>query len=643
MFRPLAALALIFSATVATAQEVPAYIGSAKCATCHEAQAEAWNGSDHQLAWTEPSADTVKAGFDGTAFQNDDISVAFSQDDAGYHATITESDGTTTTRDLHSVAGVEPLQQYLFETEPGKLQSFDVVWDTEEGLWYHLYPDPSLPVGDGMHWTGPYKNWNARCAECHATGFEKNYDPATRSYQSTEAEIGVGCEACHGPGEKHLEWAENRQPVTMAGLDSLGFTMPTGAETEAWMQQCAGCHSRREAFGDGNPLPGTPYHDAYRLAMLTPDLYFPDGQIREEVYVYGSFLQSKMYAKGVGCQNCHDPHSTKLRAEGNAVCAQCHSPAGNPDFPSLRKAEYDSPAHHFHAEGSEGAQCKNCHMVERAYMGVDERADHSFRIPRPDLAAATGAPDACTACHGDRTPDWAADQIAARYPDSPHRDPHFGTVFAQAASDPAGALPGLLGIAGDETEADLVRATALYLMAAAGDAKLADDTAKFLADDSPLLRSAAVRLQRNADPQVRVQRLLPLLSDPVRMVRMSAVPDMLGAPIAHLPAKIAETLRRAADEWQQSLSNRLDFPETHLVLGGTALTMRNLPAAAGAFRTAVTLDPQRAEAWVMLVRLEATLNGREAAEKAVADGLAAIPGQPDLEAMKAELDQLPVE
>ncbi|MFV0291927.1 MAG: multiheme c-type cytochrome [Paracoccus sp. (in: a-proteobacteria)] len=641
MFRTIivATVSLLVGAYAAYAQAIPEYAGSSQCAGCHAAEAEAWTGSHHQLAWTEPSDDTIMADFDGSKFYNDEMSVIFSKDVDGYHATVTEADGVTSRRNVHSVVGVTPLQQYLFETEPGKLQSFDVAWDTQLKRWFHLYPDQSLPVGDGMHWTGVYKNWNARCAECHATGFEKNYDPVTRSYQSRMAEMGVGCEACHGPASKHLEWAETRQPVSIPGVDAFGLTMPSGSDTEAWIQQCAGCHSRREAFGDGNPLPGTSYHDAYRLAMLTPDLYFPDGQIREEVYVYGSFLQSKMYAAGVGCTNCHNPHTVSLIAEGNAVCTQCHSPAGNTEFPELTAKKYDSPAHHFHEAGTEGAQCKNCHMAERTYMGNDARTDHSFRIPRPDLASATVAPDACTGCHKEQTPDWAAGWIAKWYPDSDRRGPHFGATFAVAENDPTAAMPSLMQIAADEGQPDLVRATALYLMAAANDkTAVADQTAEYLEAESPLIRSAAIRLQRTAAPQLQVQRLLALLTDPVRLVRLTAVPELLGAPIAQLPPKIAENLNRVAGEWRQSLSNRLDYPETHLVLGGTALMMRNLPAAAGAFREAVTQDPQLSEAWVMLVRIEATMNGPAAAKKVISEGLAAIPDQPSLRALKQQLE-----
>lgn len=632
----LSALFLMGFLTAATAQEAPDYIGSQECASCHADQAESWRLSDHGLAWTRPSPETVVADFDGTSFNGNGMAVKFSRDDKGYYAKVTEMDGKTTDFTVHSVIGIRPLQQYVFETEPGRLQSFDVVWDVDKKEWYHLYPDTVLPPRDGMHWTGPYKNWNTRCAECHATGFETNYNPETRSYQSTQAEIGVGCESCHGPGAAHRDWAKDGKAISMPGLDAMGFTMATDAGTEGWIQQCASCHSRREAFNDGNPIPGTPYHDAYRLAQLTPDLYHADGQIRDEVYVYGSFLQSKMYAKGVGCLDCHDPHAAKPVAEGNAVCTQCHSPAGNPKFPSLPLKEFDSPEHHFHKADSAGAQCKNCHMAEQVYMGTDERADHSFRIPRPDLSAQTGAPDACTSCHKDQTAQWAAARIEEWYPDAKNRGPHFGTAFAQASRDPVGALGALLSIARDENQADLVRATALYLAQPAADEATANETAALLRDDSPLVRSSAVRLQRAGGDMARVQNLLGLTQDPARVVRMSAAQELLGAPIASLPDQMAANLRNAMGEWRAFLATKADFPETHLVLGGIALVTRNFPAALGAFREVVRLDPQRTDAWRMVVQLEAGLNGDEAGQKALKDALAQNPGDQMLLGMQGQ-------
>ena len=556
----LSALLMIGLARAASAEGPPAYVGSETCVGCHDAAAQGWRGSHHDLAWTEVSPDTVVADFDETHFAHDGLEARFRIEDGAYHATVTEQDGETTDYRVESVVGIEPLQQYLLETEPGRLQSFDIVWDTERGEWFHLYPDQDMPPDDGLHWTGPYKNWNARCAECHATGFVKDYDATAETYASAEAEIGVGCEACHGPGEAHLAWAAGEELAeSSVALDAYGFTASFDS-AESTIQQCATCHSRREAYEDGNPLPGTPYHDAYNLSLLRPGLYHADGQILDEVYVYGSFLQSKMYARGVGCTDCHNPHTARLVAEGNAVCTQCHNPAGNPRFPTLTPANYDSASHHFHEPGSDGAQCKSCHMIERVYMGVDGRRDHSFRIPRPDLAEATGAPDACTDCHADRDPEWAAERIAEWYPDSDKRGRHYGEVLARGREDAVTAAGDLADLAADEDQPGIVRATALWLLEQANSASAAERLAPLLEDDDPLVRSAAVGLQRTADPQDRVLRLVGALDDPSRSVRMTAAREMIDAPIARLPDTMAEDLRAAMTEWQELDAEPPRFP-----------------------------------------------------------------------------------
>jgi len=630
-------LAATLVAAPALTQAAPAYVGSEACAACHAEAAQAWAGSHHAMAWTWPSPDTVVADFDGTEFRHRGMVARFRIEPDGYHVAVTEKDGVTTDYRVHSVAGIEPLQQYLLEIEPGRLQSFDVVWDTEEGRWFHLYPGEDLPPDDGLHWTGPYKNWNARCAECHATGFEKNYDSATRRYRSTQSEIGVGCEACHGPGSAHLEWAQSPEAwKPMPGLDTRGFTQ-SFAGTERTIQQCATCHSRREAHGDASPLPGTPYHDAYGLSLLQPGLYHADGQILDEVYVYGSFLQAKKFSRGVSCLNCHDAHSAKPPAEGNAVCTQCHSPAGNPGFPTVRRAAYDTAAHHFHEAGTPGAECKNCHAPESVYMGNDWRADHSFRIPRPDLSAATGGPDACTACHANRSSDWAAGEIAARYPGNRNRGPHFGEVLAAGRTDAAAARDALTMLAQDTTQPGIARATAMRLLEGIADAALAERGAPWLTDADPMVRAAAVRLQRGAPPEEQVLRLLDALSDPVRTVRMAAAQALLGAPIARLPRAAQARLDAAMVEWRAALASRLDFPETHLQLAGAALTLRAFPQAEAAFREAVYLDPQRVEAWIMLVRIAAATRGADAALGAVEEALAAMPDAPALLRLHEEI------
>ena len=622
----------------AEAQATPSYVGSEECAGCHEAVGLAWRQSHHALAWTPARPDTIVADFDGTDFSGGGVEAQFNIGEGGtYDITVTEADGDTRSYEVHSVVGIEPLQQYLLETAPGRLQSFDIVWDVEKERWYHLYPGQDLPPDDGLHWTGPYKNWNGRCAECHATGFKKNYNPRTRGFASTQAEIGVGCEACHGPGSEHVDWAEGQGLAEDANdLGPKGFSASFD-ETEKTIQQCAGCHSRREALGDGNPLPGTLYHDAYNLALLRPGLYHADGQIQDEVYVYGSFLQSKMYARGVGCLNCHDAHTAELVADGNAVCTQCHSPAGNPAFPTLSGFEYDSAAHHFHAPGGAGAECKNCHMIERTYMGIDGRRDHSFRIPRPDLAPITGGPDACTDCHNDRDPAWAAARVAEWFPESRNRGPHFGMVLARGRTDPVAETGDLLALAADEGQPGIVRATAMWLLEIASDGAAASALVPLLTDSDPVVRAAAVRLQRIVPHRERVARLAGVLNDPVRTVRIAAAQALLDVSSAGLGDGNTAALRAALDDWQRAIRNRLDFPETHLQNAGLALTQRNVPAAVRAFREVVTLDPQRVEAWSMLVRLAAATRGAEGARAVLDEALALNPEDEELRSYDREI------
>ncbi len=613
------------------------YLGSDTCISCHEQAGEDWRQSHHALAWTETSPENIVADFDGTSFHQGDMEARFSLSaDGTPRISVTEIDGVTTEYPVHSVVGIEPLQQYVLETEPGRLQSFDVVWDTEQERWFHLYPESDYPPDDSLHWSGVYKNWNGRCAACHATGFTANYDSETRSYASTQVEIGVGCEACHGPGAAHVKWVESLETTQTPPPAAYGFPVDM-SDPAAAIDQCGTCHSRREHFYDGNPPPGLPFNDAYNIVPLHAGLYEADGQILDEVYVYGSFLQSKMYAEGVSCNDCHLPHEATLKADGNAVCAQCHSPAGNPRFPDLPLKVFDGPEHTHHPKGSDGAMCKNCHMVERVYMGNDWRADHSFRIPRPDLFPVTGAPDACSTCHADKTAKWAADQIAEWFPDSDKRGPHYGEIIAAGRRDPHAATPQLETLATAQDQPGLVRATALWLLDNTSDPAVAEEMVKLFDDPDPLVRAAAARLQRRTGPEARAENLPDLLDDPVRAVRMSAAQAMLTGQPGRMDAVAMADLRAALGEWQASVQSRLDFPETHLQLGGTALVNRNLPAAASAFAEAARLDPQQVDAWVMQARIALAQGDQQTAIRVLQEGADANPGAITIQEMLMDL------
>lgn len=615
----------------ATAQDHPAYVGSDTCADCHVDETAAWKGSHHDQAWMMPTPDSILGDFGGTEFEHNGMNSRVFREDGAYKIEVTEIDGSQNIYDVHSVAGIAPLQQYLLEIEPGKLQSFDVAWDTEENRWYNLYPDMTLAPKDGLHWTGGYKSWNARCAECHATGFEKNYDATTKQYASTQAEIGVGCEACHGPGQAHLAWADSAtyDADMWPDLGPSGLSIAFSAgDAEVEIQQCASCHSRREAYGDGNPLPGTPFHDAYRLSGLRQNLYHADGTIEDEVYVYGSFLQSKMYNEGVQCSDCHDVHKATLKAEDNSLCTQCHSQGGNSRFESLTLKDYDTPDHYFHDAGSPASECKSCHMVERTYMGVDARSDHSFRVPRPDLSVTTGAPNTCNDCHTDKTAAWAASELATRFPDSANRGPHFASVFSAARANPDRQINALVGVAEEASLPGIVRASALDLLKPVSGPVIADRLAPLISDPDPLVRVAAIGVQRGASPQDRVIRIVPALADPLKAVRIAAAREMVDAPIARMPKKITADFNQAMSEWHGAMQAKRDFPEAHLVIGGAALAVRNVPAALQAFGAATELDPQLVQAWRMQARILAAIGQMPEARDILRQGLAANPVDP---------------
>ena len=621
---------LATAANAQTAEHRPGFVGAETCASCHSEVYNAWRGSHHSWAWRTPEPANVLGDFDNVVFEHNGITTRFSQRGDAYFISTDGPDGTTMEYRISHTVGVTPLQQYLVETEPGRLQALDVVWDVEQERWYNLYPDQDLKAGDGLHWTGPYKNWNGRCAECHATGYQKNYDPRDKTFASTQAEIGVTCEACHGPGEAHVAWANDQDSFDPPGwgdrIGAFGLIESALSDTaEAEIQSCAGCHSRREPFGDASPIALSPFADNYRLALLRENLYHADGLMLDEVYVFGSFLQAKMYDRGVRCSDCHEPHTGSLVAEGNAVCTQCHNPVGNDRFATLTPGLFDAPEHHFHEQGTAAAQCVSCHMPERLFMVVDGRRDHRFSVPRPDISMTSGTPNACTDCHTDQTPEWAAGRVAEWYPEGRSGTPHFASLFAEARTQlKPSTQRHLMAYAADQANPSILRASALDYLRRRPSQEAASAAAPFLADDDPTVRAAAVALQRPLPAADRVQRLLPALSDEMRAVRIEAARSLLDALGQPVPRQVGQLIQSAAIEYQRSLVAKADFPEIQMALGGTALTLRNLPAAEQAFAEAVRMDPQLANGWVTLARLQLQRDPAEA-EETLRHAVSAVP------------------
>ena len=605
-------LSLMFLSTLELAAAESLYVGSDACKSCHEPAYTAWRSSHHYRAMLPASEESVLGDFDDASFEYAGITSRFYRRDGKFLVETDDENGALREFEVAYTFGFYPLQQYLLPTAGGRYQALNVVWDSRPAdaggqRWIHLYPEGSegneVPVrhDDIVHWTGSFQNWNSRCAACHSTGLEKNYSPSSRSFATSWQEINVACEACHGPASAHLAWARAAAGGSAAGGDPgphLGFDYAlgdrgafgpaAGGESKTLARQdgkrpttqvetCAGCHARRSEMDENHP--GKRFDDLYQLALVEPGLYFPDGQVRDEVYVYGSFLQSKMLHAGVVCTDCHEPHSNAVKIEGNGLCTQCHA-----------STHYDVPTHHRHAAGSAGAACVECHMPDRTYMVVDDRRDHGFRIPEPRLTIELGVPNACNGCHQDRDAQWAAQALEGWGVSTAIRAAH-APVLAGAWNGEAAVLPALQALASDEQAPAILRASAVL---ASANFPLRDTlslVAQVLYSDEPLVRSAAVRTLDRLPAEQRYALLKNLVGDPVKSVRMAAARQLADVSPDAVPDQEAPALVALRKEYLETLRLNADMPEEQLNLALYHAAGGDPASAEQAYREALRLAP----------------------------------------------------
>lgn len=642
------------------------YVGQDKCVSCHKKEAELYTGSHHDQAMKLATEETVRGNFADAEVEHHGVVSRMFRDGDKFMVHTEGPDGKMTDFEVKYVFGLEPLQQYMVEfpaekqgkSEEGegtsrsnvpRVQVLRLCWDTEKNEWFYLAP-PDVPEKlaptDDLHWTGIAQRWNNMCADCHSTDYQKSFSiddkqiqmvsmavednkngspdlasihaiPAQGAYQSSFMEINVSCEACHGPGSVHIELAKQYFPGWNRERGYGLANLKIAAENQ--IQACAPCHSRRNIV-QGDFKAGNNFYDHYSNQLLTENIYYPDGQILDEDYVHGSFIQSKMYHKGIKCTDCHDPHSAKLKHDGNQVCTSCHQ------HPS---AKYDTVAHHFHKPGGEGAKCVNCHMPATTYMAVDSRRDHSFRIPRPDLSTDLGTPNACTGCHleienispekrpalklyqdwmlaareGDeeiaseieRVNAWCDTKCDEWYGEKRRRDEHFGIAIAagqQRKEDASEKLDKLLSRRGYEAPA-IARATALQVLSQIDPELAADKAAQAINDDHPLVRTAATTaLVGGSNITKNASLLQEALSDPIRSVRTEAVRNLLEFPQQNWRGKSASDFRKALSELVGGLEFNNDRAGAHLALGILAEQQGRNQQAIQHYQAAIAVEPQ---------------------------------------------------
>lgn len=605
------------------------FVGRSACMDCHAGHYELWKGSHHDLAMDYATDDSVLGDFDNATIAHFGITSKMFTRDGKYFVNTEGPDGEMADFHVKYVFGVTPLQQYMVEfdrtadmtdNEVSRVQVLRLSWNTEEKQWFYLSPpdvDEKLDSNDPLHWTGSAQNWNHMCAECHSTNLKKNYDLAQRRYRTSFSEMDVSCEACHGPGSTHVELANAKSLFWDRNL-GFGLAKLKGENSRAEIHTCAKCHSRRsllqeEYHGGGN------FYDNYVNELLSPETYYCDGQVKDEVYVFGSFIQSKMYAKGIRCTDCHDPHTAELKFTDNRLCTSCHQ---------HHPAKYDTPAHHHHNTDSTGASCIDCHMPHAPFMNVDLRRDHSLRIPRPDLSVELQTPNACTGCHlesknvseekrprlnhyadwlkareaGDeeitselkRVDAWCAEKYREWYGDSPkNKDDHieYAHTIKSAWNSSPTSLVELAELAANRRAPAMIRASALTRLESIAPNGGMEARLKGLTDRDPLVRGTAARSLAVLRPAHRIEYLVPLLKDEIRFVRIEAAIALADlAPEAFTDSQ-QRALGEAIRDYRNSLLVNADQISAHMALGILAERLQSAEGAIRAYQTAISLDP----------------------------------------------------
>ena len=615
------------------------YVGRQACATCHGREDSLWRGSHHDRAMQPATSTTVLGNFGGAKYTHFGVTTTFTSSDGKFHVRTDGPDGALHDYDVAYTFGVDPLQQYLIAFPGGRYQALNVAWDTRPAKdggqrWFHLYPKEAVPHTDILHWTGPYQNWNFMCSECHSTNVVKGYDAASDSYRTTFSEINVSCEACHGPGSAHVEWAHavtagrasktdrddglavkltDSAPAQWIVDTATGLARRSPPRTShAEVEMCAQCHSRRSVLTD-HFTAGRPLADSHRPAVLDDPLYFPDGQIHDEVYEYGSFRQSRMYRHGVTCSDCHDPHRLSLATPVDAVCARCHTPG-----------KFAVESHTHHQPSSAGASCVNCHMPTRAYMVVHERHDHSIRVPRPDLSAALGTPNACTECHTDRNAQWATTAAAKWWPQSAGR-PQFGQVLALGRRGARGAGPALIALAADSTVPAMARASAVGMLTNHPSPASLSAIQAALWNEDPLVRAEGVSATIALPPDDRLQMLAPLLSDSIRLVRINAARALASTTPALFTPEQRTAFTTALTEYREEQSTNADRAEARLNLGAYFAETKQVDSAAYEYAVALKMNPSLLATYVNMADLYRQEGRDTAAERIIREGLKQAP------------------
>lgn len=589
-----------------------------QCIDCHQKAVSDWEKSDHAKAMASATTNNVLGDFSGSTVSHFSQTATFYKKGDKFLIDFSQGD-ISNTYEVSYTFGHYPLQEYLIEFNNGRYQVFPFAWDSRPSVdggqrWYPIYADEDIQPADRLHWQQPLQNWNGMCADCHSDGLKRSYSPSENSFSTEWDNINVGCQSCHAKLDDNHYKKPTQTKILMSpqeaelishwllGKDENVAKWQGTPRDNSFMDTCFGCHSLRSPLADGIE-PGAPFLEQFSPSLLSQPLYHADGQIKDEVYVYGSFLQSKMYTAGVNCLDCHNKHTMKVKAANNGLCLQCHN-----------SEVYQTPKHLVHKENTAGAQCVNCHMPQTTYMGVDARRDHSFRIPRPELTETYNVPNACNGCHQDKSAPWAEDKIKTLYG---HNNPLSQNEknYNQLQHQQYLSVSEHFAIANDKNLNEIYRASAISLLPNSIEELKDADIKQWVTSPLPLIRFATARIGFLLSANDKGKSYSQLLTDEFKAIRTLAASHMI-------------TLNNDTPQMLQALNELITSydvsawrGEGGLNKGMLLLNMQQFQPAISALQQSIDVEPYFEASYVNLADIYRVTNEPEKEQRVLSEGL----------------------
>lgn len=553
-----------------------AFVGDQQCKSCHAPEFKDWQQSDHYKAMQKPNDSTVLGNFNNTSYTADGISSRFFKKDGKFYINTQGNDGSNHDYEVKYTFGYFPLQQYLVEFPGGKMQATRQSWNSRDKKWFHQYPGQQIHYRDWLHWTGNAQNWNTMCADCHSTNLKKGYDVQMDVYNTTFDVLNVSCESCHGPGQQHISYTNGDSYKKGERVVHSYLKLGKNSGQMAQINTCMPCHAVQNSL-DAKKMNSEELMDDYVAVLPTTERFYADGQIKEEDYNYASFLQSKMFTRGIKCGNCHNVHSGKLVLAGNGTCLQCHTP------------NYASSSHTFHAVNTAGSECINCHAPGKLYMGNDLRHDHSFRVPRPDLSVKYGTPNACNNCHTQKTSQWASEAVVKWYGD--HRKYQFAEDLIPGSAIDQKSEAHLLKLIGDTAVPVIIKATAVSYLGNIFTESSKNTLLELLKNKEAMIRYESLRSLMRFSNAINDKYLIAdMLKDKVRAVRIAAAELMELLGTQQLSEVQQGDFQRARAELEKNMLYQTDFAHGNIAIADYYQRTKNFSAAETFYQRALKKD-----------------------------------------------------